>query len=272
MKNINQFLKIVLVALTLSIGVGYAFAWTVPTATPPVGNVAAPINVSGTSQYKGDPTAHTGGLGIEGLIRGYSNAIFDGKVGIGTTNPSSQLQIKSPDPILGNIGFGDLYGNIWSDGGIDKWFTIRNISVGGRTSFFNDTTTEIMTLMNSGNVGIGKGNPNVKLDVAGGVRTGSETQVTVCSASTEGTQRYNYTTHAPEFCNGTAWTSASGSGGGFSNVTTYSAGANPGVHKACFMGYFGAANGGDACGVSGTYNGTWTISYYKGSCVVTCID
>jgi len=57
-------------------------------------------------------------------------------------------------------------------------------------------------------VGIGMPNPTVALDIAGGMRPGSTTEVTACGAGQangEGTQRYNYTTHLMEYCNGTAW-------------------------------------------------------------------
>ena len=60
---------------------------------------------------------------------------------------------------------------------------------------------------NSGNVGIGR-TPATKLDVNGGIRPGSETTVTTCGlgvANGEGTQRYNYTTHRMEYCDGGAW-------------------------------------------------------------------
>ena len=61
----------------------------------------------------------------------------------------------------------------------------------------------------SGNVGIGTTGPIVALDVSGAIRAGSSATVTTCSgtgaANGEGSQRYNYTTHAMEYCNGTAW-------------------------------------------------------------------
>jgi hypothetical protein len=62
MKNITQPLKVIALALTLSIGISYVSAWTAPTATPPGGNVAAPINVSSSSQIK------TGDLSVWSLI------------------------------------------------------------------------------------------------------------------------------------------------------------------------------------------------------------
>ncbi len=87
----SSALKVSLVGLSLWSSVAYA--WTAPTVVPPGGNVATPINTSGVSQYKGDPVTHTGGFGIEGLIRGYSNAIFDGNLGVGTPNPQAKLDV-----------------------------------------------------------------------------------------------------------------------------------------------------------------------------------
>ncbi|MBI4837093.1 MAG: hypothetical protein HY813_01650 [Candidatus Portnoybacteria bacterium] len=56
-------------------------------ANPPNDNVEAPINIGTTTQYK------SGALGIGGALRGYSNAIFDGNVGIGTTTPVEKLDV-----------------------------------------------------------------------------------------------------------------------------------------------------------------------------------
>ncbi|MEK9135317.1 MAG: hypothetical protein AAB451_03430 [Patescibacteria group bacterium] len=63
------------------------YAWTGPTGPPPNNNVDAPINVGDTSQYK------SGAFGLGGLFHAFSDAIFDGKVGIGTTNPQGQLDV-----------------------------------------------------------------------------------------------------------------------------------------------------------------------------------
>lgn len=43
-------LKVSLLAVVLSFGLSYALAWTAPTATPPTGNVSAPINTGGAPQ------------------------------------------------------------------------------------------------------------------------------------------------------------------------------------------------------------------------------
>ena len=61
----------------------------------------------------------------------------------------------------------------------------------------------------SGSVGINTASPAATLDVNGGVRAGSATAVTACTAASEGTQRYNFTKHAIEWCNGSGWMTAS---------------------------------------------------------------
>jgi len=53
MKTLFSQLKLILLALLIAVGVSYvSAAWSNPTATPPEGNVAAPINVSEVGQTK----------------------------------------------------------------------------------------------------------------------------------------------------------------------------------------------------------------------------
>lgn len=60
MHKIINTAKVIALALVLSFGLSYVYAWTAPTATPPGGNVAAPINTSLTTQTKaGDFTLRT---------------------------------------------------------------------------------------------------------------------------------------------------------------------------------------------------------------------
>ena len=99
MKNVIQSLKVIALGLILAFGISYAFAWTAPTSNPPAGNVAAPINVSGSAQIK------SGALS--------SSTSFDtptgyfGKIGIGTSNPNAKLTVKDGDVLLKqNVGIG----------------------------------------------------------------------------------------------------------------------------------------------------------------------
>ncbi len=86
-----------------------------------------------------------------------------GNVGIGTPNPSGKLQIY--DGKYGSLGFGGNTEDLWFDGGADSIFWFKNIGgPTGRTSFVTGTT-ELMTVLNKGNVGIGTAGPSAKLEV-----------------------------------------------------------------------------------------------------------
>ena len=63
------------------------FAFTEPSANPPLGNVPAPLNVSSSGQSKaGGLILNTGGASY-GLI------VDQGSVGIGTQSPMAKLEI-----------------------------------------------------------------------------------------------------------------------------------------------------------------------------------
>lgn len=108
MKNYKK-ISLVLSIIILSLTVGFSFAawtdWTEPSASPPGGNVSAPINVSSTGQTKSgaltvnaDFTANRlvdtsdGSYYVDPANTGYS-ALFAGSVGIGTTEPGSTLEV-----------------------------------------------------------------------------------------------------------------------------------------------------------------------------------
>lgn len=61
MKKITGYLTTIIASTILFAGVSALYAWTGPTATPPAGNVSAPINVGTSSQNK------LGALGLGGL-------------------------------------------------------------------------------------------------------------------------------------------------------------------------------------------------------------
>jgi len=86
-KTITQLFILTIVLSCIFIANGLILAWTPPGDSPPDPNVDAPINVGSTSQYK------EGALGIEGIFRGYSNAIFDGNVGIGDGDAIKRIKI-----------------------------------------------------------------------------------------------------------------------------------------------------------------------------------
>ncbi|PIS13684.1 MAG: hypothetical protein COT67_00195, partial [Candidatus Tagabacteria bacterium CG09_land_8_20_14_0_10_41_14] len=95
-QKMNKQISPKIVSLTFSVLVvcfamafyAYALDWTGPTQDPPGGNVSAPINAASSTQYK------SGALGVEGVLRGYSNLIVDGSIGIGTTAPGAKLDVN----------------------------------------------------------------------------------------------------------------------------------------------------------------------------------
>lgn len=57
-------------------------------------------------------------------------------------------------------------------------------------------------IVSNGNVGIGTAGPAAKLDVAGGIKIGTDV---ACNSSKEGTMRYNSAIKKLEFCDGANW-------------------------------------------------------------------
>ena len=119
----------------------------------------------------------TVGVGVGGQLEAYMNregsAYFSGSVGIGTTSPSSKLQISSPASDTVSIQGANLYLRGSNQG--------SGIAVGTRLTYpggswlqatVNDSVDAINLLLNpsAGNVGIGTTTPECKLDVDGVIR------------------------------------------------------------------------------------------------------
>lgn len=80
--NIIQTFKIFFVAIILSLGVSYVYAWTTPTTAPPAGNTPAPVNVGSVAQDK------SGVFRADGL-RSFSDLIVDGNITFGGVTMST---------------------------------------------------------------------------------------------------------------------------------------------------------------------------------------
>ncbi len=148
--------KKVIGTLTAAIlfGGSIAFGWTGPSATPPAGNVAAPINVSNVDQVK------NANLGVNGL------AVFG----------NSLLQANSYlnwGAISGTSGFGirDNAGTLEFKNNGGSWGSLQSII----SSYLNGTsqwaTSGTSIYYNTGNVGINTATPAQKLDVNGNITT-----------------------------------------------------------------------------------------------------
>lgn len=102
----------------------------------------------------------------------------DGKVGIGTTSPSRTLQIKTENNVASGIGIkwsdGEglelLYNNNgYTNAYIDSRYDHASAQMNFRLRT-NGTPVYALTILGSGNVGIGTTNPQNKLDVNGTIR------------------------------------------------------------------------------------------------------
>ncbi|RZA06373.1 MAG: hypothetical protein EOP11_10545, partial [Proteobacteria bacterium] len=144
----------------------------------------------------------------------------NGNVGIGVANATAPLHVNSNATTVGNpasTGTAQSSGQVarFAHGGAPA--VVLDVGSSSTTGFWFQTSNggalgtsyPIKLNPNGGNVGIGSNAaPVVALDVAGAVRAGSSVSVTACGsgvANGEGSQRYNYTSHNMEYCNGTSW-------------------------------------------------------------------
>jgi hypothetical protein len=88
--------------------------------------------------------------------------LFNGNVGIGTTFPTRKFEVR---------GEGAMEKLIFRTPSSGTWFNIDAPNGANRLDFNVGTATNAkMTILSNGNVGIGKLNPDVKLDVVGDIK------------------------------------------------------------------------------------------------------
>ncbi|MDO8481978.1 MAG: hypothetical protein Q7S75_02765 [bacterium] len=134
MSSILNYVKILVLALALSLGVSLVYAWTGPTATPPNGNTDAPINVSVSEQTKqGKLTINENIVAtLSGIFGGYVFAGgYGGTYGTGTTCTSASdgaMRYNSTGKVVEYCN-----GTIWqSFGGGGMNITSQNVVTSSR--------------------------------------------------------------------------------------------------------------------------------------------
>lgn len=150
--QIFNALKITALAITLSFGISYVYAWTAPTVSPTGGNVSAPINTSTTAQIK------TGSLGIGNIV-----------------TPGYNLDVRGAGTKVTTQGFANIFqvGSTVDANPLALRFGIKTDATAtnryGALEVDDDGIKRALVLQQyGGNVGIGTTNPAQKLDVRGG--------------------------------------------------------------------------------------------------------
>lgn len=107
--KILNALKVSMLALVLTLGLSYVYAWTAPTQAPTGGNIDVPLNTGSTAQAK------SGTLQVSGLGAG---APYFAGYGIVTTNVSGIYSQATGSTANGVFGYTPLTGNgVFGDAG-----------------------------------------------------------------------------------------------------------------------------------------------------------
>lgn len=125
------YIRIVLAILATVPVSAIAQSWTSPTATPPSGNVSAPLNVSSSNQIK------SGGISV-GSISVTGGAYIAGSLGVGTSSPAFKLSVVGDVNLTGALRVNGIAGAagqvLQSTGSGLAWVSTSTLSAGSSSS------------------------------------------------------------------------------------------------------------------------------------------
>ncbi len=101
-QDFAQAIKIIVIAVVLSLSLGVVQAWVGPTEAPTGGNVEIPVNIMAANQIK------SGSLWAGGLLSS-AGGYFADNVGVGVTSPTQKLEVDGDTIVTGNITVSDVY-------------------------------------------------------------------------------------------------------------------------------------------------------------------
>lgn len=169
MKQAYKFGTIIIITILLTLGLSISLqsviaAWQAPTESPPIqSNVYPPLTTGVSSETKLGNLTIAGNVNVLSTMAAYNFTVANNsllatasimnRLGVGTNNPSSRLDVD--------------IGNLATTEGL-------HIKRSGASSYAylnieNQTANPIFKVHESGNVGIGVGSPDERLDIAGSI-------------------------------------------------------------------------------------------------------
>lgn len=176
MKNTTQSLKTLVLALILSLGLNFAYAWVAPTAPPPNGNADAPITTGSTAQTK-TGTLTVQGLKIPGSAVGQVLTAIDSAGTVAWQSPPPPPPPSPGDDLGNHTATQQLNMNSNNIAGANNITSSGNLNVGGSVSASGSLSTSqtlsaIGNIMTSGTItAIGSINASGNLTTQGNMLT-----------------------------------------------------------------------------------------------------